>query len=74
MNQSSLVAQRAVAAHEDVGGDSLPENLDFEYIGDDLLCLSVDVRVHEGNVVVACDHIPEGGESLLNSLERNRVW
>jgi hypothetical protein len=39
----------------------LPEDLDLEDVGNDLFGLSVDVRVYEGNVVVAGDNVAEGG-------------
>jgi hypothetical protein len=61
MYEPALVCYGAAAAHEDVVGDRLPENLDFKHIGDDLLRLTIDVGVHEGDIVIACNDVPERG-------------
>ena len=73
MDEASLVRDRAVRADEDVVCDGLAENLDLEYVRDDLLRLAVDVGVHERDVVVARDDVAERGEALLDSLEGNGV-
>ena len=44
---------------EDVVRDGLSENLDFQYVRDDLLGLAIDIWVNERNVVVASDDIPQ---------------
>ena len=69
MHQRALVADPAIAPHEDVIGDGLTEDLDLEDVGDDLLRLSVDIGVDERHVVVGGDDVAEGGEALLNALE-----
>lgn len=69
MNETSLVAQSTVASDENVAGDGLPEDLDLEDVCDDLLGLSIDIRVNESHVVVAGDDISESGETLLDSLD-----
>ena len=73
MYETALVRDCAVAPDEDVVGDGLSEDLDFEHVGDDLLCLAVDVWVHERDVVVACDDVSEGGQSLFDALDRDGV-
>lgn len=72
MDETSLVAERTVRSDEHVAGDRLTEDLDLEHVGDDLLRLPVNVRVDEGHVVVARDHVPERGQSLLDSLDGDR--
>lgn len=74
MYKPALVRDRAIAAHQDVIGDGLSEDLDLEDIGDDLLGLAVDVWVDEGDVVVARDDVSERGESLFYPLDRDGVW
>lgn len=54
-----MVAYCAIAANEDIICDCLPEYLNFENVGNDLFGLAINVWMDEGNVVVACDHIPE---------------
>jgi hypothetical protein len=61
MYEPALVCYGAVAAYEDVVGDRLPEDLDFEHIGDDLLRFAIDVGVHEGDIVIARNDVPKRG-------------
>jgi hypothetical protein len=72
VDEAALVGEGAVAADEDVGRDRLPEDLDLEDVGDDLLGLAVDVRVDEGDIVVARDDVAEGRQPLLDPLDRDR--
>lgn len=60
VDQTTLIRDRTVTAHEDVICDRLPENFDFEHVRDDLLCLPIDVWMYECDVVVACDDVSEG--------------
>lgn len=73
MHEPALVGDRAVAADEDVVCDGLPEDLDLQHIRDDLLRLAVDVGVHQRDVVVARDDVPEGGQPLLHALDGHGV-
>ena len=41
--------------------------------GDDLLGLAIDIRVHEGDVVVARDDVPQCGEPLFDALDGDGV-
>lgn len=72
MDESSLVGERTVRSDEHVGRDRLTEDLDLEHVGDDLLGLSVNIRVDERNVVVARDDVSERRQSLLDSLDGDR--
>ena len=74
MDKSSLVRDRAVRADEDIFGDGLAEDLDLEDVRDDLLRLTVDVRMHERDMIVACDNVTERGEALLDTLKGDGVW
>lgn len=69
----ALVRDRAVAADQNVVRNGLAEDLDLEHIGDNLLCLAVDVGMYKRNVVVACNHVAERGQPLLYALDRNDV-
>ena len=51
----------------------MAEDLDFEDVRDDLLRLAINIRVHERDVIVASDHVPERREPLLDTLKSNRV-
>lgn len=73
VDESSLVRDRTITSDEDVVSDGLSENLDFEDISDDFFCLSVDVGVHKGDVVVACDDVSEGGETFLDTLDGDGI-
>ena len=42
---------------------------DAERVGDDLFGFAFEIRVHQGDVVVAADHVAEGGEALLDSRD-----
>lgn len=71
VNETTLVAEGAIASDEDVAGNGLPEDLDLEDISDDFLGLSVNVRVDEGHIVVAGNDVTEGRQTLLDSLDRD---
>ena len=53
MYQTTLIRQGTVRSDENVGGDGLSENFDFEGIGDDFFRFTVNIRVDERDVVVA---------------------
>lgn len=72
VDEAALVRERAVRADKNVGRDRLPENLDLEDVGNDLLSLAVDVRVDKRDVVVAGDDVAKGREPLLDPLDRDR--
>jgi hypothetical protein len=61
MDDPTLICDRRVTAHKDIVGDGLPENLDFEHVGDNLFGFPIDIRMHESDVVVARDDISERG-------------
>ena len=73
MDKPALVRDGAIAAAEDVIGDRLSEDLDLEHVGDDLLRLAVDVWMHECDVVVARDDVPERGQPLFHPLDGHGV-
>jgi hypothetical protein len=73
MYQSTLIAQSAIASYEDVVGDSLSEYFDLEDIRDNFLCFPVNVWMHQCDVIIACDDIPQSGKTLFNPLESNSV-
>ena len=43
----------------------------LEHILYDLLCLPVQVRMHDGHIVVAGDHIAQCGEALVDTVDAN---
>ena len=66
MDQSSVVVEGAVSAHQGVVCDCCSENLHAQGVCDQLLGLLVEVWVDQGHVVVAGDAVPEGRQLLLN--------
>lgn len=73
MHDAALVAQAHVAAGKDIVRDRLPENFYAEHVGDDFFRLALEVRVHEGDVVVGADDVAQGGQALFDSLDLDRV-
>jgi hypothetical protein len=71
MYESSLVRDRAITPHEDVISDRLSEYLYLQDVRNDLLGFAINVWMYEGDVVVTCDDIPEGRQSLLYPLDGN---
>jgi len=71
VHETTLVRKSTVRSDENVGSDSLAENLDLERIGNDLLGLTVDIRVNERNVVVTGNDVSKSTQPLLNSLQGN---
>ena len=61
MYKAALIRDSAIRPDEHIVRDRLTENLDLQNVGDNLLRLAVDVRVHECDIVVACDHVAKRG-------------
>jgi hypothetical protein len=53
MYHPPLVGKFTIASDEGISSDGLSENFHAQDVGDDVLRFSVDVRVDEGDVVVA---------------------
>jgi hypothetical protein len=51
----------------------LPEDLYPKDVCDDLLALTLEVRMDEGDVVVGADDVAEGGEAFFYSLNFDAV-
>lgn len=68
-----LVRQGAITSDEDVVGDRLPEHLDLQCIRNNLLGLTIYVRVDERDIVVARNDVSQSTQSLLDSLDGD-VW
>lgn len=60
MYDAALVGESHVGADQDVVGDGLAEDVDAEDVGDYFFGFALDVRVDEGDVVVADDYVAEG--------------
>lgn len=73
MHKSTLIRESTVGADEDVVCDGLSEDFHLQHVRDDLLRLTVDVRVHKRNVVVACDDISQRGETLFDALDGDLI-
>lgn len=73
MHQTALVAQAHVATDENIIGDSLAENLYTQDIGNDLLSLSLQIRVNQSNVVVCDNDVTESRQPLLDALDPDAV-
>jgi hypothetical protein len=74
MYKSTVVRDRAIRPDEYVVCDGLAKDLDLEHIRDDLLRLTVDIRMYECDVVVRGDDVAQGGEALLDPLDLDGVW
>lgn len=61
VHKATLVGDGTVASDKHVIGDGLAEDLDLKHICDDFFCFPINVGVHKGDVVVACDDISECG-------------
>lgn len=57
MDKSTVVADDTVSSHKHVIGHGVSEHFDPESVSDDFFGLLVEVRMDEGNVVVACDTV-----------------
>lgn len=73
VDDSTLVAERAVRPDQHVLGDGLAEHLDAEDIGNDLLRLALNVGVHQRNVVVAANDVAQRRQTLFHPLDLDRV-
>lgn len=73
VHEAALVAERHVRAYQHVVGNSLTEHLDAQHVGYDLLRLALQVRVNQGDVVVADYHVPEGRQALLDALDPDLI-
>ena len=74
MHETTLVGEAAEATHQNITRHRLPEHLDAQYVCYDLLCLTVDIRMDQGHVVIADNAIAKGRQPLVNSLGmRERV-
>jgi len=69
MHDAALVAQTHVTADQDVVRDRLAEHLDAQDVGDQLFRFALQVRVDNGDVVVAADDVAQCGEALLDALD-----
>ncbi len=58
------IAERAVAAHKHVAANGLAEHFNPQHVSQDLLGLSVEVGMDEGDVIVGGDAVAEGTEPL----------
>jgi len=74
MDQSSLIGEVTVGSDQDILSNSLTENLNIQNISDDLLSLSVNIRMDQSDVIVTGDDVSEGGQALLNTLNDDGVW
>ena len=73
VHEAALIREGTVRSDEDVSGDRLSEYFDLEDVGEDLLGLSVEVGVYEGDVVVASYHVAQSGQSLFHALDSDLV-
>lgn len=73
MHECTLVGENAVRSDEDVICDSLAEDLNLEYIRDNLFRLAVDIWVYECDIVVARDYISQGAETFLDTLDGDGI-
>ncbi len=63
VHYASQVGEPAVGAYERISRHRLPEDLHPEHVLQQLLRLPVEVRVHQGDVVVAGDDVAQRGQA-----------
>ena len=73
VHNTTGVAQAHVASRKHVVSNRLSEDLDTKHISNNLLRLSLQIRVYERDVVVAANDISKRGQSLLNALDPDVV-
>ena len=69
--ETTLVTQRTVTSNEDITRDRLPKHLNPQNIPNNLLCLPLDVRVYQGDIIVTCDYVAEGRQTFFDTLNFN---
>ena len=69
VNKTTLVGDRAITSDEDVIGNCLSEDFDLENVRNDFFGLTINVGVHESDIVVACNDVSESRKSFLDSLD-----
>lgn len=69
VHNATLVAQAHVAASKHVVRNGLSEDFDAQHVGDDLFRFALEIRVHEGDVVVGANDVAKGGEALFDALD-----
>ena len=73
VNKTTLVGDRAITSDKDVIGNCLSEDFDLENIRNDFFGLTINVGVHESDVVVACNNVSECGKSLFYTLNGHGI-
>merc|ERR1712107_673228 len=73
VHNAALVREHRVTANQNVLGDGCPKAVHLQHVGDDLLGLPVDIRVHQSHVIVADDAVAKRREALLHLLDLDAV-
>lgn len=73
MHHAALIREFTIASYQGVPCNCLLEHLHAEDIRYNILCLSVDVGMDEGDMVIADDAVAERRESLLDALQHHTV-
>ena len=59
VNKTTLVGDRAITSDKNVISNCLSEDFDLENVRNDFFGLTINVRVHESDVVIACNDVPQ---------------
>ena len=54
-------------------GHRVAQDVDLQDVGDEFLCVGLEIRVHERDVVVAGDDVAERGEALVDAADGDGV-
>ena len=73
MHDTALIRDHSVATHKDIVRNCLSENLHFQDVCNDLFGFPVYIWVNKRDVIVACDDVSEGGQSLFDALDGDRI-
>jgi hypothetical protein len=73
VNDSTLIAKRAVGANKHVLGNRLTEDFDTKHILDDILSSLIDIRVNKSNVIVTNNTVTESRQLIFDSSKLNVI-
>jgi len=75
--QSPLITKCTITSNKGIPSYCLSKYFYTEYITNNLLRLSFDIRMHKSDIVITCDNISQRRQSFFNSLyfdtARNRI-
>lgn len=68
VNESTLVTQRAITSNKNVISHRLSKDFDFQHVRDNLLRLTIYIRMYECDMIVTGYNISQRGQPFFDSL------